>query len=85
VRGLICNLASLYLLLVFVRVLFSWIPITPGTPVASIYSVLYSLTEPVLGPIRRAVPPARMGAMAIDLSPIIVLIGGQILLTNFVC
>jgi uncharacterized protein YggT (Ycf19 family) len=34
----------------------------------------------VLGPIRQLVPPARFGAAAIDLSPIIVLIGGQLLL-----
>ena len=28
----------------------SWIRITPGTPVASIYSVIFNITEPVLGP-----------------------------------
>ena len=32
------------------------------------------VTEPVLGPLRRAIPPMRMGAGYIDLSPIIVLV-----------
>jgi YggT family protein len=41
--------------------------------------VLYSLTEPVLGPIRRVLPPMRLGGMGLDLSPIIVLIGLQII------
>ena len=34
----------------------------PGTPWRSIYSVLFTLTEPVLGPLRRVIPPVRMGA-----------------------
>lgn len=52
----------------------SWVRIEPGTPVASIYSVIFNLTEPVLGPLRRAIPPVRMGMAALDLSPIIVFV-----------
>ena len=52
----------------------SWIRITPGTAVASVYSVIFNLTEPVLGPIRRLIPPVRMGMAAIDVSPIIVFV-----------
>jgi len=52
----------------------SWVRIEPGTPVASIYSVVFNLTEPVLGPLRRAIPPVRMGMAALDLSPIIVFV-----------
>ena len=52
----------------------SWIRIEPGTPVASIYSVVFNLTEPVLGPLRRAIPPVRIGMAALDLSPIIVFV-----------
>ena len=72
---LICALLSLYLWVIFGRILMSWIRVVPGTPVASVYSVLFALTEPVLGPLRRAIPPMRLGMAAIDLSPIIVLIG----------
>jgi len=57
----------------------SWVRVEPGTSVASIYSVLFNLTEPVLGPLRRAIPPVRLGMAALDLSPLIVLIGIQLL------
>ena len=70
----ICFVLNLFWLVVIARMLMSWIRITPGTPVASIYSVVFSITEPVLGPLRRAIPPMRMGMAAIDLSPIVVLV-----------
>ncbi len=57
----------------------SWVRVEPGTSVASIYSVLYNLTEPVLGPLRRAVPPVRLGMAALDLSPLIVIVGIQLI------
>lgn len=72
--GLICTLLNLYLLVIFARILFSWIRVEPGTPVASIYSFVYNLTEPVLGPLRQVIPPVRLGMAALDLSPIIILI-----------
>lgn len=53
----------------------SWVRIQPGSPVAGIYSFVYSTTEPVLGPLRRAIPPVRLGMAALDLSPLIVFIG----------
>lgn len=70
----ICALLSLYSLVIFARILMSWIRIVPGTPVASIYSVVFNVTEPVLGPLRRAIPPVRLGMAALDLSPIIVFV-----------
>jgi YggT family protein len=75
----ICLVLNLYVLVILARVIFSWVRVTPGTPVASIYSVIYNLTEPVLGPLRRAIPPMRMGAAALDLSPLIIIIGVQLI------
>jgi YggT family protein len=75
----ICAILNLYLLVIFGRILMSWVRIVPGTPMASVHSVLFTLTEPVLGPLRRAIPPMRIGMAAIDLSPIIVLIGIRII------
>ena len=76
---LICVVLQLYVLVILARIIFSWIRVTPGTPVASIYSAVFNLTEPVLGPLRRAIPPLRMGVAAIDLSPLIILIGVQLI------
>jgi YggT family protein len=56
----ICALVTAYLVVLFARAIMSWFPIRPGTPWASIYSVLLDLTEPVLAPLRRIIPPAGM-------------------------
>lgn len=75
-QGLLVNLLQLYLLAIFGRIILSWFPISPGGPIASIASFLYSITEPVLGPVRNLLP--RIGM--IDLSPIVVILGIQILI-----
>jgi YggT family protein len=77
--GLVCSLLNIYLILIFARIILSWFPVSPGGALAQIFSFLYTVTEPVLGPIRRAIPPIGMGGMGFDLSPIIVIVGVQIL------
>ncbi len=78
--GIICTLLTLYLVAVFARIVLSWFPVSPDSPVATVNGALGTVTEPVLGPLRRTIPPVRLGAMALDLSPIIVIIGIQILI-----
>jgi YggT family protein len=78
----LCLIGNLYLFTILARALMSWFPPTPGTGYAQVYSVIFNITEPVLAPLRRAIPPARLGMMAIDLSVLIVLIGGSILLRS---
>jgi YggT family protein len=77
---LICFAIQIYLLVIFARIIMSWFRPTPGTTYASVYEVFVNLTEPVLGPVRQMLPPVRMGAMGLDLSPIVVFIGGQLLI-----
>ena len=81
---ILCRLLQAYFLVLIGRVVLSWFPITPGTTTASVFSIIYSLTEPVLGPIRRVLPPIGMGGMGLDLSPIIVFVA-VIMLQNVVC
>ncbi|MBV8690127.1 MAG: YggT family protein [Actinobacteria bacterium] len=76
---LLGNLIDIYLLLLIGRILLSWFPISPESPMSTVFSFLYRITEPVLGPIRRMLPPIGMGGMALDLSPIIVIFGLEIL------
>jgi YggT family protein len=75
VNNLVAQLLNLYIIAVFGRVILSWFPLSPSGPMASVYSFLYAITEPVLGPIRRVLPP--LGG--IDLSPIVLLFVVQIL------
>jgi YggT family protein len=56
----ICALVTAYMIVLAGRAIMSWFPIRPGTPGASIYGVLHDLTEPVLAPMRRIIPPAGM-------------------------
>jgi YggT family protein len=83
--GIVCALGNLYFIALIARILLSWFPISPESPFATIFSFLYAITEPVLGPIRRLLPPIGMGGMGLDLSPIIVFIGLQLLLRSLGC
>jgi YggT family protein len=72
---LLCSLISVYYIVLLARVILSWFPLQPGTAMASIGSIIYQLTEPVMGPVRRIIPTVGM----IDISPIVVFIGLRIL------
>ncbi|MBK5223157.1 MAG: YggT family protein [Acidimicrobiia bacterium] len=76
---IICKLLGAYLLVLLARIVLSWFPISRGSAIETVAAFLHALTEPVLGPLRRAIPPVRMGAMALDLSPLIVFFGITIL------
>jgi YggT family protein len=77
--SLVCTLLELYVIALIARVILSWFPISPGGAMASIYRFLLTITEPVLGPLRRAIPPVGLGGMGLDLSPLIALLGVQVL------
>jgi len=81
---IVCRLLQAYLIILFGRIILSWFPIESGSVIASIFGFLYAVTEPVLGPIRRVIPPMGMGGMGFDFSPLIVILGIS-LLNNFVC
>jgi YggT family protein len=57
---ILCYIITAYIVVLFARAVMSWFPIRGGTPAASIYSVLHDITEPVLAPLRRVIPPAGM-------------------------
>ena len=79
INTLLCRLLQAYLIVMFARIILSWFPVEPGSGIASVYGFLYAITEPVLGPIRRVLPPVGMGGMGLDLSPIVVFFGITIL------
>jgi YggT family protein len=75
-QQLLIQLLNLYLLAIFARIILSWFPINPGSPVATVAGVLYSITEPVLGPIRNVLPSIGM----FDLSPMVVIFAVRLVL-----
>ena len=69
-KGIFYALLLAYIVVLLARAIMSWFPIRPGTPLASLYGVLLDLTEPVLAPLRRVIPPAGM----FDLSFIVLIV-----------
>ena len=59
-RGIAVVLVSLYLVILGGRAVLSWFPVRGGTFLASLNTLLFELTEPVLRPVRRVIPPAGM-------------------------
>ena len=61
-----------YLILIFARILLSWIPRMPYNPVLSaVVGFIHDVTDPFLRLFRRVLPPVGGGGFALDLSPII--------------
>ena len=65
---ILCAVVTVYLIVMVARAVFSWFPVRSGSALSSVSSILYDLTEPVLAPVRRVIPPAGM----FDLSFIVV-------------
>ncbi|HXQ58942.1 MAG TPA: YggT family protein [Acidimicrobiales bacterium] len=81
IRTVVVLVLEVYLWgILFPRALLSWFPARPGSNLANINSVLYRLTEPVLAPVRRLLPPLQAGGVGLDLSFIIVFLGIQLLI-----
>ena len=58
---------EVYIFILFARVICSWIRVNPY---GKIYQFIFSLTEPLLGPIRKIMPRTGM----VDFSPMILMI-----------
>jgi YggT family protein len=83
--GFLCVALQLYVFVIFGRVILSWFPVTEGSALQGIDTFLRMLTEPVLGPLRRAIPALRVGGMAIDLSPMILIFVIYLVLVPLIC
>jgi YggT family protein len=67
IGDLINSILGIFVFAIFIRSILTWFPIGRGNP---IQLIVFQVTEPVLGPVRRYLP--RFGAM--DLSPMVVII-----------
>lgn len=59
-----------YIIAILGVILMSWFPISPDGPAYRVFVTLRRVTDPVLEPVRRVIPP--VGGV-LDLSPMIVL------------
>ncbi|GAA2541714.1 YggT family protein [Winogradskya consettensis] len=86
--ALISFVLLLVQLLLVVRAILDWSvtlagPSMPGSFRSRLTRGVYALTEPILAPVRRVIPPLRAGGVAIDLSFIVVFLA-IVLIRSFI-
>ena len=84
VMSVVCIVLNLFLVLVFVRVILSWFPPTGGA-FDAVQQWVFQATEWAFAPLRRILPPVRLGSAALDLSPIVLLVGISLLKSLLRC
>ena len=73
---------------ILANIVIGWLPGYPSsTFFQAVYDAVRAVADPILMPIRSRIPPVQLGGFALDLSPIIAIIGLSIarsLLNNIV-
>ncbi|HEX9364755.1 MAG TPA: YggT family protein [Candidatus Dormibacteraeota bacterium] len=73
VAQVVTNLLYVFIIVMLIRVIFSWVSPYPTNAVTRF---AYRVTEPILAPVRRWLPPMS----GIDLSPMVVMLGAYFLI-----
>ncbi|MDT5069743.1 MAG: YggT family protein [Mycobacterium sp.] len=72
VAALVGLVLLLFELVLIARMVVDWVgvlsPSTGGTGLYQARRITYAITEPVIGPVRRVLKPARFGSVSIDLA-----------------
>jgi YggT family protein len=75
VANYVSALFLVYFILIFIRILLSWIPRMPYYPwLRASVDFIHQVVDPYLNIFRRVIPPLGGGGMAIDISPILAII-----------
>jgi YggT family protein len=72
VADYVSALFLVYLILIFIRILLSWIPRMPYYPwLRASVDFVHQVVDPYLNIFRRVIPPIGGGGFALDISPIL--------------
>lgn len=77
----LCAIGQLYVFVLFARAILSWFPIRPDSALVPVVRFLHAVTEPVLAPLRKVIPPAGM----FDISFIVALLVIEIIVVPVLC
>ncbi|ATG52513.1 YggT family protein [Brachybacterium vulturis] len=85
IAGALYLAVLIYLIVLIARLVLEWIQsyareYRPSGLVLVLFEVVYTLTDPPVKGLRRLIPPLRIGAVSLDLSLMLLLIVGWILL-----
>jgi YggT family protein len=78
----VVDILQLYIVILLVRIIFTWFPISPWSSMGKVVQFFARLTDPILVPLRRIIPPLRVGGAAIDLSPLILFFALEIVISR---
>lgn len=86
--GVLCSVLRLVIWVVIAWIVLSYVVMFGRLgwdhPVRRLYDGLTKVIEPVMRPIRQVIPPVRLGGAAVDLSPLILIVGLNLLMW-YVC
>ena len=72
VADYVYTLAIVFVVLIFVRVIMSFFPRVPYNRYLDAFlTFVTQVTDPILNPLRKVLPPIRIGPGALDLSPMV--------------
>jgi YggT family protein len=78
--GILILILQVYFYAVIAWVILSWIPTSSTHPLGKVSVFLDRIVYPVILPLRRVIPPVRLGGGMLDLSPIVLIIGLRLLM-----
>ncbi|HKJ57433.1 MAG TPA: YggT family protein [Nitriliruptoraceae bacterium] len=81
--SIVCWLLLAYQLVVLVYIIAAWVPAPPAA-LGPVFGMTRRLVDPIVLPLRRRIPPVRLGSAALD-SSILILIIGLVLLQAVFC
>ncbi len=67
IGALASSIVQILTFAILIRVILSWFPIGPNNP---FYTIVYQITEPILGPLRRIIPRAGV----LDFTPLVAIL-----------
>jgi YggT family protein len=75
VANYVSALFLVYFILIFIRILLSWVPRMPYYPwLRTSVDFVHQVVDPYLNIFRRVIPPLGGGGFAIDISPILAIL-----------
>jgi YggT family protein len=77
-RNILQDLGELYVIILVLRAVLSWFPYSSDSPLNPVRRVIFTLTEPVLAPFRRIIPPVGM----FDLSFLVAFLVVQVIVSQ---
>ena len=84
-REILCWATTLYIAAFFVRIILSWFPVDLSGFVATLGGFVYIVTDPLMRPLRRLIPPMRLGMVALDFVPAIIVTVLFVLRSRVIC